>query len=125
MPRKPPPESMGLQALRDAWVNRPECRDLLLEIYRLHCVLEEVDTSVRIINEQYRQKAGGHLVACHQLKVLLSKEPALSKLKSTPAGISYPDVRDWPPEPRDVQPLPDAEGIRQVAPAVPRPDGAR
>ena len=89
---------MGLQALRDAWVNRPECRDLLLEIYRLHCVLEEVDTSVRIINDTYRQKVGGHLVACHRLKVLLSKEPGLSRLKDAPRAAQ--DLDNWPPEPR-------------------------
>lgn len=55
MPRKLHTPPLTIIQLRRAWVERPKCRNLLLEIYRLHCVLEQVGTSVRIINEQYRQ----------------------------------------------------------------------
>lgn len=83
MPRKLHTPPLTIIQLRRAWVERPESRDLLAEIYRLHCVLQEINELRAIIEASYTEHCGGKLVALHRFKLLLSKEPALDRL--------YPD----------------------------------
>lgn len=82
MPRKINTEPMTIAELRRAWVERPEARDLLAEIHRLHCVLREINGIRRIVEDAYLQAGGGRLVAIHRFKVLLSNEPAIDRLYS-------------------------------------------
>jgi len=60
--------------LRRIWAEHPEMRRLVLEVERYRRVMAEVDSLYRSAHEAWRNKGGGHLVAFHSFKILLSEE---------------------------------------------------
>ncbi|WFS20586.1 hypothetical protein P9K38_09715 [Pseudomonas sp. 905_Psudmo1] len=60
--------------LRKIWAEHPEMRRLVLEVERYRRVLGEVDSLYQSTREAWRAKGGGHLVAFHRFKILLSEE---------------------------------------------------
>ena len=49
-------------------------RRLVLEVERYRRVMDEVDALCQSTQQAWRDNGGGHLVALHLLKVLLSEE---------------------------------------------------
>lgn len=60
--------------LRRIWAEHPEMRRLVLEVERYRRVMAEVESIYRSVHEAWRAKGGGHLVAFHSFKILLSEE---------------------------------------------------
>lgn len=76
MSKLPDFETVTTRELRELWVKHraPDVRRLILEVERGRRKMDEVDSLYRSISEAYRRAGGGHLVALHLLKVLLTEE---------------------------------------------------
>lgn len=60
--------------LRKIWAEHPDMRRLVLEIERNRRVLAEIDRLYQATQQAWRANGGGHLVALHMFKVLMSEE---------------------------------------------------
>ncbi|WP_313117920.1 hypothetical protein [Ectopseudomonas guguanensis] len=60
--------------LRKIWAEHPDMRRLVLEIERNRRVLAEIDRLYQSTQQAWRENGGGHLVALHMFKVLMSEE---------------------------------------------------
>ena len=60
--------------LRKIWTEHPEMRRLVLEVERYRRVMVEVESIYRSTHQAWRNNGGGHLVAFHIFRLLLSEE---------------------------------------------------
>lgn len=60
--------------LRQIWAEHPDMRRLVLEVERYRRVMAEIDGLYKSTHQAWRDHAGGHLVALHMLKTLMSEE---------------------------------------------------
>lgn len=75
MPTKLPPFRPVTQAeLRQIWVERPECRRLVLEIERYRRVVATIDDLYKTTHRAWRETVGGDLVALHMLLQVMTEE---------------------------------------------------
>jgi len=88
MPRTLDTQPWTVPQLRRAWVERPDARDLLAEIHRLHNILRDINHTRGIIEKAFLEAGGGRLMALHQLKIMLSNEPAVDRLYADQPGTA-------------------------------------
>ncbi|MDB5414472.1 MAG: hypothetical protein JWR10_2807 [Rubritepida sp.] len=82
----------------------PIVQTLLQELARLQGVVRGAEVLRQSIDKELKSQGGGQLAAAHQLRVLLSAEPALLKPPARPRTAArepdplFPDD-PWPTEP--------------------------
>lgn len=102
----PKPEPLQREYLNTIYrtCQEPITQALLCEIARLHQLVRDAEGLRQSIEKVLKDQGGGQLAAAHQLRVLLSPEPALQKPPpkpkiATPAEDFMFPPDNWPNEP--------------------------